>query len=222
MQENDKLKFAEIMTGIGELYNKTISKPFLSIFFEALKEHDIESVVSAISAHVRNAENGQFFPKPADIIRRISGTEKDAAQVAWAKVDKAVRCVGPYSTVVFDDEIIHRVIDDMGGWICLGEKTEKDWPFIANEFRERYHGYKMRGKIDTYPRRLIGINDAENVCFGPEWYGDRGLPQPEPVLIGDAGKAVKILEEGSCRPAIECQTLNAGKKGKINLELKSF
>jgi len=60
------------------------------------------------------------------------------------------------------------------------------------------------------------------VCFGPEWYGDRGLPQPEPVLIGDAGKAVKILEEGSCRPAIECQTLNAGKKGKINLELKSF
>jgi len=68
MQENDKLKFAEIMTGIGELYNKTISKPFLSIFFEALKEHDIESVVLAISAHVRNAENGQFFPKPADII----------------------------------------------------------------------------------------------------------------------------------------------------------
>lgn len=34
--------------------------------------------------------------------------------VAWNKVDKAVRQVGAWTSVMFDDALIHRVISDMG------------------------------------------------------------------------------------------------------------
>ena len=51
----------------------------------------------------------------ADILRMMQGTSLDSALSAWAKVDKAVRRVGTYETIVFDDEIIHRVIHDMSG-----------------------------------------------------------------------------------------------------------
>ena len=46
------------------------------------------------------------------------------AQQAWSKVLNAVRRMGGDATVIFDD-LIHSVIDDMGGWVRLCEMYQR-------------------------------------------------------------------------------------------------
>jgi hypothetical protein len=106
--------------------------------------------------------------------------------------------VGTYQDVVFDDPIIHRVIEDMGGWIGLGNKREDEWPFVQNQFENRYRGFVMREEIPEHQARLIGIANAQNA--------QHGFPLNVPVLVGDKGKAEAILRSGSDHVALEFQT----------------
>ena len=207
MTGTDESKFAEAMIGGAELYGKEMTRPLLSLYFQALKKYKLADITRALSRHVTNPDSGQYFPKPADVVRMLEGTSSDSAQVAWSKVDKAARMVGPHQTVVFDDPLIHRVIEDMGGWIPLGDKQEKEWPFVANEFRERYRGYKSLGEEPDYPGKLIGQTEANNGEFDPEWYKERGLPVPAPVLIGSPQQAQRVLAGGASKPRLQITSM---------------
>lgn len=201
MQTNDFDRFAELLGGVFELYNREASPFALQIWWEALRPYDLPAVQLAFSRHVQNPDTGQFPPKPADVIRMLGGTTQDSALRAWAKVDKAVRHVGTYASVAFDDALIHRVLHDMGGWVGLGSKTEDEWPFVAKEFENRYRGYAMRNERPEYPPVLIGITEAENVR--------RGLRTDPPRLIGDASKAEAVMQGGTSRPLIGFSTASA-------------
>lgn len=202
MQLGDRKRFIACLTACAEVYGKPLSDAVLGIWWDALRAYEIDAVQEAIGRHLRNPDNGQFMPKPADIIRMLAGTSVDSAMVAWAKVDKAIRHVGPYASVTFDDPLIQRVLQDMGGWVQLGAKTDDEWPFIGNEFRTRYQGYKQRAEIPEYPPVLIGIAEADNVR--------RGLEHTDRVLIGDATKAAQVAAGGTARPAIGMQRVTAG------------
>lgn len=191
MTEKDFDEFENVISGVGDLYGKKMSEWGLSIWWEALKNYDMKAVRDALSKHVRNPDTGQFMPKPADVVKMIGGSTVDSALVAWTKVDKAVRQVGSYTDVVFDDPVIHRVIDDMGGWIALGTKTENDWPFIAKEFENRYRGYSIRGAVPEYQNVLVGIANAQNQRHG--------FDNQEPVLIGNAKQARHVMSLGGGR-----------------------
>src|SRR5439155_23069574 len=127
--------------------------------------------------HEMNRDNDQFVPKPAAVVRMLQGSSQDSALMAWAKVIKAITRFGPYQTVVFDDEIIHAVISDMGGWIKLGQMTEKEQPFRAQEFENRYRALKTASPGFAYPRKLSGITDTTNSA--------NGYPEQTPILVGD-------------------------------------
>lgn len=185
MNKADVAAFSETLMGIGELYGREVSPSLAGIYFESLKQFDLEAVRRAITAHVNNPDNGQFFPKPADIVKMIGGSNGDKAMQAWSKVDRAVRQVGTYSSVVFDDPVIHRVIQDMGGWVMLGSKTDDEWPFVAREFVNRYQGYSMRGVIPEHPRMLYGISQMHNEPHGHE--------VDPPKLIGNQEVAKRLL-----------------------------
>lgn len=201
MQTNDFDRFAELLGGVFELYNREASPFALQIWWEALRPYDLPAVQLAFSRHVQNPDTGQFPPKPADVIRMLGGTTQDSALRAWAKVDKGVRHVGPYASVAFDDALIHRVLHDMGGWVGLASKTEDEWPFVAKEFENRYRGYAMRNERPEYPPVLTGIAEAENVR--------RGLRSDPPRLIGDASKAETVMQGGTSRPLIGFATASA-------------
>ena len=76
MNDSDKLKFQEVMLGCGEVYNREITKPLLSIYFSALNDLSIEQVVMAVGAHIKDTKYGNFFPKPCDIIRNANLEKK--------------------------------------------------------------------------------------------------------------------------------------------------
>ncbi len=58
---------------------------------------------------MQNAEAGQFPPKPADLIRFLDGTGESRAMGAWSLVERTLRRIGPYQSLVFDDPITQRV-----------------------------------------------------------------------------------------------------------------
>lgn len=194
MTPHDKPAFAHLIAMLGEYYGREISEGLIGMYWQGLEEYDIEAIRDALNRHMRNPDTGSFMPRIADITRMLHGSTQDSALRAWAKVDKAVRHVGTYQSVVFDDPLIHAVVQDMGGWVGLGSRTEDEWPFVAREFETRYRGYRVRLASRDYPRVLIGISEAHNARTGK-------AIQP-PVLIGDQAAAQRVMAGGSSAPAV--------------------
>jgi len=186
MTPSDFDAFVELMSITAEQYGKTLSDGLMGLYWQALQPYELGAVRSALSAHITNPDTGMFMPKIADIVRMISGRTEDRALAAWSKVDRAVRVIGPYRDVVFDDPAVHVVLVDMGGWSSLGQKTEDEWPFIRNEFVTRYRGLMTtQREIDRVPA-LIGIANASNAASG----GNYALSPPVPVGQLDGASAV--------------------------------
>lgn len=182
----DKPAFAAMFNALGELYAREVSPALLRIYWTSLDRFTIDEVRDALNRHVANTEAGQFFPKPADILRMIEGTSTDVALRAWTQVDRAVRTVGPYASVAFDDPITHRVIADMGGWPKLCTRgDDREWPHVEREFCTRYRGFAARHDTPEHPPTLTGITEHENTA--------RGLPHREPLrLLGNQERAARI------------------------------
>jgi hypothetical protein len=194
MIEAEKPKFYALMADVLAFYGKDFSEFAGRVWWEAMKPYDLPAVADALNRHCVNPDSGQFAPKPADVVKMLSGSSQDGALVAWSKVDRAVRSVGTYASVVFDDPVIHRVVTDMGGWVPLGQKDEGEWPFVRNEFVNRYRGYRMRNEIPEYLPVLIGIAQASNQRMG--------FDSAPPLLLGDATVARAVLEGGSDKPLL--------------------
>lgn len=201
MNDGDKRRFAEAMVALTEYYGKSVSDGVIELYWQGLRHYDFEAISEAMRRHMHNPDSGQFMPKIADVAKMLGGTSQDAALQAWAKVDRAVRQVGTYSDVAFDDPLIHRVIHEMGGWMGLGTKTEDEWPFVAREFENRYRGYRSRSEIPEYPPVLIGIAGAAN--------RKNGHAVAPPTLIGNTEAAKGVIERGAEKPLLGIQRATA-------------
>ena len=188
MQANDILKFTSLIATIGELYGKEVSGELTDIYWQTLRRFEWEDLALAFGAHISNPDSGQFFPKPADIVRFIEGTGETKALQAWTKVEQAVRRVGGYCSLAFDDALIHRVLEDMGGWIKLCSLTLDALPFYANEFQKRYMGFVLK-EPERYPPYLVGVIEQENA--------KNGYSRPSVVLIGNSEKAQEVIAKGN-------------------------
>lgn len=191
MRDDDREDLGAMLAKIMGVYGKQITTGFVDVFFDALSAYDLDSVRRGLNAHVQNPDSGQFPPKPADVVRLVDGTSQDQGMQAWSRVDKAVRRIGPYQSVVFDDAIVHRVMDDMGGWVKLcNTGSEDDYKFQGLEFARRYRAFVIAGGVgDAYPHYLIGMTEAEN--------GRGGFKAPAPLLIGDRAACLAVLRDGA-------------------------
>lgn len=188
---DEKKRFASLMTALADYYDKEVSKGTMALYWEGLKQYDYAAIEKAAWAHTQSPdENGRWMPKISDLTKVLQGSTKDQASIAWSKVDRAVRTIGQNFDVAFDDPLIHRVIQDMGGWIGLSNKSDEDWPFVAREFENRYRGYKMRDEVPEYPTKMIGIGSASAATMGMEY-------KQGTVLIGDEQKAIAVIKGGS-------------------------
>lgn len=194
MTPTDHSAFVALVADVHAFYRRDFSDFSANVWWNALKPYDLDAVQDAIGRHSVNPDSGQFMPMPADIVKMLQGSTQDAGLVAWAKVDRAVRSCGTYNSVVFDDALIHRVIVEMGGWVLIGGKGEDEWPFVRNEFVNRYRGYRMRSETPEYLPVLIGIAEAQNNRTGQK-------SQP-PMLIGNPEVAQRVMLAGDDKPAL--------------------
>lgn len=196
MIEADRPSFFAMLADVYAFYRRDFSQFAGSVWWAAMRPYDLAAVTDALGRHCVNPDTGQFLPKPADVVRMLQGGTQDCALVAWAKVDRAVRHVGAWQSVVFDDALIHRVLHDLGGWMLLAMKQDDEWPFVAKEFQNRYRGYKGRNERPQYPSVMIGAVEAHNSRM------DASLTAP--VLIGEesAAWAVRLGGTGTALVAL--------------------
>jgi hypothetical protein len=111
------------------------------------------------------------------------------ASLAYDKVEEAFYGAGVYQTVIFDDTVIHKVIESLGGWIAYCEQPEKDVKWWKKDFERLYKQYAplvAAGQLEA-PKQLFGQHAINNVDE-KEWI-DR------PALIGDHEK-IRELTDG--------------------------
>ena len=188
MNPTDKTGFARLITGLAQTFHTAVSAADLEAYWRLLSRFSLEEIERAIAGYCRSPKGHRFFPKPSELVVLIVGSDTDQALRAWSTVMRAIRGVGAYRTVVFDDPLIHAVIWDMGGWQALCALLVDEEPFRAKEFERRYVGYVTRPPT-RYPRKLAGITDTVNAANG------YGQIRP-PTLIGDEQKALQVLQSG--------------------------
>src|SRR3954471_13014259 len=102
MNNQEKMLFCKLLSRIAEFFNKTLSPNDLEIYWSLLQKYELDSINHALNLHMVNPKNGQFMPKPADIIRYIEKDNDLKALYAWDKVTSAVTIVGSYESIKFD------------------------------------------------------------------------------------------------------------------------
>ncbi|ADP96445.1 DUF6475 domain-containing protein [Marinobacter adhaerens] len=192
MNTNDLEAFDSLWAQAYEIYGKRMEPRVVYMVFQSLIAFSLADIERAISRHVTNPDTGQYPPKPADIVRLLQGSSQSASGEAWAKVDRAIRCVGNYRSVVFDDPKIHAAIERLGGWQKISMTEEKEYPFLRNNFQKLYQGFTFQPP-ESFPRKLIGTCEHENSQH--EGF-NRGRPQDEPVMIGNPEKARMVYQGG--------------------------
>jgi hypothetical protein len=103
-----------------------------------LKNYSLAAIKAAIYSYIHHESDGRFMPKPADIIRHLCNDKKQRALDAWSQVESAIRHIGRYSSVAFEDHVIHVVIQKMGGWVKLCSHKVCQMPALANTFVKAY------------------------------------------------------------------------------------
>lgn len=176
--------FAKGFTTLCMVFNATPDKLLSATYFNTLKELSDQEFSRAVEILLKTHKYGRL-PLPAEILEAVRGNPTDRAIFALNTVEKAVREIGGYKTVVFEDPVIHMVIESMGGWVTLCEMPIKEWKFQRQEFIKLYEAYSQ---APTKPQpKLLGRCDIDNQLHG---YSHR----TEPVYIGDSTK--KTLPSG--------------------------
>jgi len=178
MSELTEKDFISGITILSEMFNngKSLSEPLQDIYWKALKKYSKEQYEIAIEKIISTYEYNNL-PKPADIVKAIDGSIEQQGSIAWMHVVGAIRNIGAYQSVIFDDPIINTVIQKfMGGWITLCQILEKDLHWKEKDFIGNYEMCKNNPAFDT-PKILSGINMSRT-----------------PVLITTKNKTLKAIE----------------------------
>ena len=169
MKNEDKRAFFDLMMAAGEVYGREVTQPMAAIYFSALANVSIEQVQEAMMAHMQNPDSGQFFPKPADLIKQMTGTTKqqdaaieDRAAIAWACIERGIRRVGSYGTLKLEDKQALATVKAMGGWqsICQTETSKMEWK--RKEFIRMYETFE-RMPLEALPSSLPGRIEISEV-----------------------------------------------------------
>ena len=147
MKPSDLEPFGKMLALVAEQYGKLVSPELIRFYFDGLMRLTLEQVRSALNAHVRNTDIGQFMPKIADLIRAIEGDSEAAAYAALALVNANFNGSGLRGEL---DSVALAVVRDLGGWHAIGQRKAEEWQsFGAKDFVKRYCLYKARGDANA-------------------------------------------------------------------------
>lgn len=195
MNNNDRSEFAKLWTSVrDDIYGKPVSATALDIVFRALQRFDIADIQKAIEIHINDTENGRFPIIPAHVVANIEGAGHERSAQAWNMLVGAIKHIGPYRDVVFDDPTIHAIVANEGGWLKVCDMSEEDLKFMQARFNKQYVGYVSRREFN-YPQMLKGITNSEN--SGKKDDEGKSFEIEKPAVVGDSEKAKQTYLGGS-------------------------
>jgi hypothetical protein len=156
MNISEKNDFLKLMASIAELYSKPLSPSMLEIYWAIFKDYPLVKIKKSIHLHLLHPDQGRFMPKPADLLKYLAITPEMIADNAWTQAIFYVRTKGISENIIFDDELIHAVISDLGGWRNFCHMQNAELIYTAKEFQKRYLYYYLHPP-KIYPKILIGL-----------------------------------------------------------------
>jgi hypothetical protein len=156
----DQQKFCNALLGLAENYNRKLSEHGIELYFRALENFDIEEIIRAMTEHLRE---GEFFPTPAAIIKRIDGGVKNAGDYAveqWeAVLDQLSKC-GPHQKPNLSPGTF-ATVNAIGGWKMLNECDFRELLQKRKEFLDVYavkykNHEKQKLQIERQKQQQIG------------------------------------------------------------------
>ncbi len=181
----DENCFRELMTVLGEIHDRQITRLLLDVYWRILEPFPDEACIRAFHELIGRVK---FFPKPAEFMELLEARQGDQATSAWLDVIAALKRYGNYRSVRFADPVIHSAIEAMGGWVRLGLMEERERPWRQKEFERLYA--ILANRDGNHPAYLAGIHEIENAAgYGvPEVIdvgvrsGIKGIAERKPIM----------------------------------------
>lgn len=130
------------MLKLSSLYGKTLSQDMTLVYWDALSELTDDQFDCAIDGHIKDPNEGVYFPKPAHLIKQVKGTpekKKEAIEresiMAWSVVMQNLS-----DGAKWDDygPRTQRGIKSIGGLYQLKEASYRELNFMRKQFLEYY------------------------------------------------------------------------------------
>lgn len=170
----DRKAFGQVVLGLAELYGKELSLPALALYWNSLRDWQLDEFRTAAELLLRRCE---FMPAPRDFeaLRRAA---QPLAGEAWARV--LVHLRGSYRSGVGLDEggPIDQAVRSLGGYQSLA-------------FRDtQYLGIDERRFVERFAQAVEAL-DVRRVLPRLALTNSEGTPGPR--LLADALPAVEKL-----------------------------
>lgn len=185
MENKDFKNFCKDLAGLGEMFGKQINDTLYELYWEFLKDLSLEDFNRAANILARTSK---FFPRPVEFREQVLPDITVRASLAYNKIHNAFISAGAYSTVIFDDAVIHAVIDNLGGWVKYCNLTDDEVKWWRKDFERLYRDmYPLvaRGELIP-PRTLPGLYAIDSHATDTA---------QKPVIIGDKQKALAWVKE---------------------------
>lgn len=229
MSENDYDEFAALLDAVYAIHDKTLNAQAKAMFYRAMENFPLGTVRAAMNAHVRDAQRGQFPPKPADLIAQIEGQAandgRPGADKAWAI---ALRSRDENETIVVTPEIME-ALASARPVLALGDKVGARKTFIEDYSRlvteARSSGQPAQWSVSLgwdEARREAPLRDAIAAGRLPASAAAAALPPPAikvPINAAVAANLARLkVELSRLTPAFERMRHTA--EARRNLEHK--
>ncbi len=210
MNSTDETAFTALIAKTWRFYGKTPTGANVADWFELLESFPLEAIAAAFKRHLTDPKAGAYLPKPADVIRHLSGAQADdgppGADEAWGLLVRLIR--DERETGVLTDEM-------RAGWqacqpiLDLGDEVGARRCFIE-VYQRRVQDARQNG-VQAHWTATLGTDPALRVQRLQEAVQARRisadharalLPGPTPASLGQ----VAGLLEGPDATPTEART----------------
>lgn len=183
MQSTEKPELFKILAGLSEIYDKVLSEPALTIYWDALKEYPLEDIKRATNNIVRTHKYATF-PKPAEFIEYIDPPIEAVMKADLMTEEFYERFANSgYESFEWRDPVLAMTVAHYGGWHSVLQQyprdNEKDAIFWMKDFKRLYTAF-LRHPKKVVNMRVAGTFEIDNTAKG--------------YLTDEKGSAIPLLE----------------------------
>lgn len=205
MQPQEKAKFFEMLAGLSEIYDKVLSEPALTIYWDSLREYSLDDIKRATNNIVRTYKYASF-PKPAEFIEFINPQldveikAEFALEEFWERYNDS-----GHDSFEWRDLVLAMTVEHYGGWgMILGmvpSNDIKEQTFWIKDFKKTYCMF-VRFPRKRVQLKYVGLFESDNTAKG---YLTDNLGHPIPLLEGEgyvkigSPEAQKLLDDGNVK-----------------------
>lgn len=152
MTAQDEPRFAELMLALSETFREPLSSLRAALYFDALASLSIEQVEQAVRLAVKGKT---FFPKPAELLELVDGSDDEQAASAWTAFCSAVSRCGYTRIPNLPDATMETVRVVFGNWKAACAAL----PAVSGERGPELQGWRKQfiaSYANTKRRQAVG------------------------------------------------------------------